>query len=77
LTGQGWASIHPDLRAIAERVCTVEQLDVLKLKAGGMGYRMIALSLGVTREAVRDRHRRAELNIAREVAARRNLPHSP
>jgi transcriptional regulator len=68
--------LSPEFREIAEAVCTPHQLDVLKLKAGGMGYRMIALWLGVTREAVRDTHRRAELNIAAAIEQRADAARS-
>lgn len=72
-----WRDLNPSLRAVAERVCTEAQLEVLKLKAGGMGFRAIGLALGITREAARDRFCRAELNIRQEIAAMRNITPTP
>ena len=68
----GWRDLNPELRAIAEEVLTPEQLLVMKLKAGGLGYKLIGRHLGVTPEAVRGRHERAKLNIARAINERRH-----
>jgi DNA-binding CsgD family transcriptional regulator len=61
-----WSDLSPETREIAQRVCTREQLEVLKLKAGGIGFRTIGLALGISREAAKDRFRRAEANIRQE-----------
>lgn len=57
---------------------TVKELEVLKLKAAGMGRRLIAETLSrsgerVGESAVRDRLRSASLKIRQEWAARRGV----
>jgi DNA-binding CsgD family transcriptional regulator len=69
----GWSTLDPELRAIAERVLTARQLDALKLKAGGMGRRRIAVALGISEAAVRDRLAAAARKIREEVAAMRGV----
>lgn len=55
-----------DLWAIAERVCTDKEKEVLRLMAGGLGYRRIGRELGISAEAVRGRYERAERKIKQE-----------
>ena len=64
----GWpSSVSPDLRAIAERVLTEKELEVMRLVAWGWGQRRIASLLGITRDAVRDRAHRAKTKMLREL----------
>lgn len=72
-----WRDLDPGFRAACERALTEKQLEVVKLRAGGMGFRQIARALGITREAARDRWRQAELRIRQEIGAMRNIPPSP
>jgi hypothetical protein len=58
---------HVDLVAIARAVCTDSQLEVIHLRETGLGWKAIALILGVGPDAVRDRHRRAVANVMKEV----------
>jgi DNA-binding CsgD family transcriptional regulator len=64
-----WAT-YPD-RAIAERVCTPKELEVLKYKALGYGRRRGSLVLGISTDAWRDRQANALRKIA---AAKRQEP---
>ena len=49
------------------RVCTPGQIEALKLREAGLGYRRMAPILGISWEAVRDRIARAEDAIEREM----------
>jgi DNA-binding CsgD family transcriptional regulator len=53
------------LRALIEQVCTPKQIEVVKLKARGLGVSRMGRVLGISREAVRGRLAGAELNIRR------------
>ena len=53
------------IRQIAEHVLTPRQLTAYRLAANGMSERDIALHLGVTRRAVRDRLQEADVKIRR------------
>lgn len=61
------ADTPPELRAIAERVLTTKQLDVVKLLAAGYSLRRIALLLGVSRSAVRERAEGAQRRMQAEL----------
>lgn len=66
-----WADVDPRLQAVAERVCTRAEIEVLALLAEDLSLRAIGRQLGVTRQAVQDRWRRAERKIQHEVAYQR------
>ena len=42
-----WTTMPPELRELAERVCTPRELDVLRLRAEGHGRYRIAAILGI------------------------------
>lgn len=71
--GGGWSTLDPQLRDIIERVCTPREVEALKLKHVGYGRRRMALVLGISDTAVRDRLRAAEKKIRGEVAAMRGI----
>lgn len=54
-----WKTLPPELRELAERVCTPKQLDALKLWDAGLGYRRIGLALHVSPTTARDLVQRA------------------
>ena len=56
-----------DLMTIARAVCTDRQLEVLRLRETGLGWKAIALVLGVGPDTVREHHRRAIANVMKEV----------
>lgn len=56
-----------ELYEIARRVCTEKQLDVLRLREVGLGWKRIALHLAVTPETVKEHHRAAVRNVVKEV----------
>ena len=56
-----------ELDDIAWRVCTEKQLEVLRLRETGLGWKAIALILGVGPDTVRDHHRRAVANVMKEI----------
>lgn len=60
-----WANISPAERKLLEQHCTAKQIEAFRLYRAGLGLRVIALALGVSREAVRDRLRAAELKLDR------------
>jgi len=62
-----------DVWAIAERVCTPNQLEALRLKATGFSERRIASIIGITRPAVQDRLAGAFLKI-RQAAEKSTHP---
>lgn len=64
-----WEDLDPELRRRAEQVLTPAQLEVMRLKAHGLGDRVIARQLGITREAVRDRADKASLKLRRAERA--------
>jgi DNA-binding NarL/FixJ family response regulator len=70
-----WSDLDPEFRAIAERdgVLTSRQLEVLKLKASGAGWQLIAQTLGLTSKTVREHFDRASLKLRQEVAAQRGV----
>jgi DNA-binding NarL/FixJ family response regulator len=68
-----WSTLSPELREIIERVCTPKQIEILKLKHAGWGFKRIALALGVDESTVRGHLRAAERNIRQEVGAMRGL----
>lgn len=53
--------------AIAQQVCTPKQLQALDLYRRGAGRRRIAIALGITPAAVRDRIDAALLNIEKHL----------
>ena len=55
------------LHEIARRVCTARQIEVIRLRDTGLGWKAIALILGVGPDTVRDHHRRAVANVMKEV----------
>lgn len=62
-----WDTLSPELRELAERVCTSKELEALKLKSAGYGRRRIAIVIGISETAVRDRLRSAERKLAAAV----------
>ena len=62
-TGPSQAQLHE----IARRVCTARQIEVIRLRDTGLGWKAIALILGVGPDTVRDHHRRAVANVMKEV----------
>ncbi len=69
-----------ELEDIAWRVCTEKQLEVLRLRETGLGWKAIALMLGVGPDTVRDHYRRAVANVNKEadrVEALRRDPAGP
>jgi DNA-directed RNA polymerase specialized sigma24 family protein len=64
-----WATLPPEVREAMHAVCTPDEIDTLKLYAGGMGYRRIASALGITRDTARNRVDRALNKIRRHLEA--------
>lgn len=60
-------NLTPPLLVIARRVCTAKQLEVIRLRETGMGWKRMALVLGVSPDTVRAHHRAAIHNILKEV----------
>lgn len=60
-----WNQLHPTIRTIAQQVLTEKQLTAYRLHANGISERHIALHLGITRRAVRDRLHEADVKIRR------------
>lgn len=58
---------HVNLIVLARAVCTDRQLEVIRLRETGLGWKAIALVLGVGPDTVRDHHRRAIANVMKEV----------
>ncbi len=50
-----WDALPPEVRDVAERTCSQDEIDVLKLYSHGMGYRAIARALDIERDTVRAR----------------------
>ena len=55
------------LHEMAGRVCTARQIEVIRLRDTGLGWKAIALILGVGPDTVRDHHRRAVVNVMKEI----------
>ena len=69
-----------ELYEIARRVCTEKQLEVIRLRETGLGWKAIGLMLGVGPDTVRDHYRRAVANVNKEadrVEALRRDPAGP
>jgi DNA-directed RNA polymerase specialized sigma24 family protein len=62
-----WRSIDPRVREIAERTCTPKQLDALKLRAEGLGYKTVARVLNLDVSSTRDRIQRAERRLLKAL----------
>lgn len=61
-------SLSPaELHDIARRVCTDKQLEVIRLRESGLGWKRIALVLGVSPDTVRSHHRAAVHKIVKEL----------
>ncbi|MDQ3672699.1 MAG: hypothetical protein M3364_09745 [Actinomycetota bacterium] len=60
-----WATLPPEVRALAERVCTEKELAALKLWDAGAGYRRVGLMLDISTSTARDRVQRALGKLAR------------
>ena len=56
-----------EIVAIAERVCTRAQIEVVELHEAGLGYRTIGRRLGLSPTSVRDRLDRATERIDAEL----------
>lgn len=56
-----------ELLSIARRVCTEKQLEVIRLRETGLGWKAIGLMLGIGPDTVRDHHRRAVANVNKEA----------
>jgi DNA-directed RNA polymerase specialized sigma24 family protein len=67
-----WASLPPDIRTTAERVCTDKELVALKLWHNGAGYRRIGLILGISMSTARGRVHRALDRIANTTEKEQN-----
>jgi len=73
VSARGWDGVDPELRAIIERSCTPEQIEVLKLKAAGVGAKRSGHVLGKDESTIRGLLHRAERRIRAEVAAQRGI----
>lgn len=63
-----WSQLPPGLRALAEDVCTSKELDALKLyEPQRVGYRSVAVLLGISVSTARDRINRALAKIGRAL----------
>lgn len=62
-----WQSLPPELRELAERVCTAKELEALRAREAGAGYRRIALMLDISVSSARDRVQRALAKLEREL----------
>lgn len=63
-----WEALRPELRSLAERVCTVKELDALKLWDPDLvGYRTVAAQLAISPSTARDRIQRGLAKIGREA----------
>ena len=62
-----WDAVEPEIRAVALRVCTPDQIDVLKLYSEGHGYRVIGRTLGISKDTARGRLEAATKRIREEV----------
>ena len=60
-------NLSPSLLELARRVCTQKQLEVVRLHDSGLGWKRIALILGVSPDTVRSHHRAAVHKIIKEV----------
>ena len=60
-----WETMPPDFRALAESVCTPRELDVLRLRAQGMGAGAISSRLGISYPRVGQLRRSADDKIQR------------
>ena len=56
-----------ELMSIARRVCTDRQLQVVQLREAGLGWKRIALHLGVGPDTARDHWRAAVRKINKEA----------
>ncbi len=56
-----------ELYEIARRVCTEKQLEVIRLRETGLGWKAIGLVLGIGPDTVRDHYRRAVVNVTKEA----------
>ncbi len=63
----GWFDLDPDVRAKLESVLTVKQLDVVKLRLGGMSIAEIALALDVARPVIKEHLEAAERNARKKA----------
>lgn len=70
-----WERLDPEFRKLAERpgVLTERQLEVLKLKAAGAGWKRIAQHLDLSVATVKEHFRAASLRIRKELAAQRGV----
>lgn len=59
-----WSTLPPEVRKIAEEVCSPGQLAALKLWGAGAGYARIGLMLGISKSTAQDRVKRARQKIA-------------
>lgn len=62
-----YSKLELEIREIAERVLTEKQLVAYKLSANGMNERDMAIHLGISRRAVRDRLYEADIKIHRAL----------
>jgi DNA-directed RNA polymerase specialized sigma24 family protein len=58
-----WPTLPPHIRQAMREHCTPDEVQVLKLYAGGMGYRRIASALGISRDTARNRVQRGLDNL--------------
>lgn len=66
-----WEGVEPEIREVAERVCTPRQVEVLKLYAQGMGHRRVARALGVDTKTAREHLEAASRRIRDEMGGAR------
>lgn len=64
MSAASWTTLPPEIRELAERVCTRAELDALKLWDAGYGYARLGAALGISRSAARDRIKNGMRKIA-------------
>lgn len=62
-----YSELNAETRGAAERVLTEKQFVAYKLSVNGMSERDMAIHLGITRRAVRDRLAEADIKIHRAI----------
>jgi DNA-directed RNA polymerase specialized sigma24 family protein len=67
-SGQVWRNVDDRLREAVEEHCTAPQVQVLELWLGGLGYKRLAIELGIGRDAARDRLQRTLHKLQRKLA---------
>jgi predicted DNA-binding protein (UPF0251 family) len=60
-----WADLDPEIRAVAEQVCTPRELEAFRYSESGWGYRRIGEWMDIRWETARDRVKEARKKIAK------------